>query len=451
MTAKKVLIVDDEADLCELIEITLMRMGINAQSALNLTDARLLFDNENFDLCITDMRLPDGNGIELVEYVQQHHPETPIAVLTAHGNMESAVRALKAGAFDFVSKPVDIQILRNLIATATSKLPQKHQNNSDKTIKNTITGRSPTIETLRKTIFKLARNQAPVFIHGESGSGKERVARMIHQQGARCKQAFVPVNCGAIPAELMESEFFGHIKGSFSGAHADKQGLFQAANGGTLFLDEIAELPLNMQVKLLRAIQEKSIRPVGATQEIPVDTRILSASHKNLLTLVAEGRFREDLYYRINVIELTVPALRERVEDIPLFVDQLLDTLTLKGALPQKPVIEKNALIALMAYPFPGNVRELENILERATALCDSNTITKADLQLKQNPQPAEEIRTIHHSNTPLEQTMDLAGQEKTSIMQALEKTRWNKTAAAKLLGLSLRQLRYRLQKLEIE
>lgn len=451
MMAKKVLIVDDETDLCELIEITLMRMGINSQSASNITDARLLLDSETFDCCITDMRLPDGNGIDLVEYVQQHYPGTPIAVITAHGNMESAVRALKAGAFDFVPKPVDIQILRNLIATATSKLPETPKNSTDKNKKTTITGHSPTIEALRKTIFKLARNQAPVFIHGESGAGKERVARMIHEQGGRCKNPFIPVNCGAIAAELMESEFFGHTKGSFTGAHADKQGLFQAANGGTLFLDEIAELPLNMQVKLLRAIQEKSVRPIGATEEIPVDARILSASHKDLVTLVADGLFREDLYYRINVIELTIPSLRERIDDIPLFIEQILDTLSKKSGLAQKPTIERNALIALMAYPFPGNVRELENILERALALCENNIITKTDLHLKQPPPPAKEKNPASDSVTPPVNPMDLAGQEKNSIMQALEKTRWNKTAAARLLGLSLRQLRYRLQKLGIE
>ena len=478
MTAKKVLIVDDEADICELIEITLMRMGIESQSALNISTARNLLENNHFDLCITDMRLPDGNGIELVEHVHQNYNGLPIAVITAHGNMESAVKALKAGAFDFVPKPVDIQILRSLVATATSSLPDNATENpqaassnetpdpsasstdtAETATKTSITGKSPIIEALRKNIFKLARNQAPVFIHGESGSGKERVARMIHEQGARCNGPFVPVNCGAIPAELMESEFFGHMKGSFSGAHADKQGLFQAANGGTLFLDEIAELPLNMQVKLLRAIQEKSARPVGASQESPVDVRILSASHKNLVTLVSQNLFREDLYYRINVIELTIPSLRERTEDIPLLVEQLLVILTAKAGIDNKPEIEKEALIALMAYPFPGNVRELENTLERAIAMCDNNVITKHDLHLKQiqavtekPPQDSPAAATADTTSTnEADNSLDLAGQEKQSIMQALEKTRWNKTAAARLLGLSLRQLRYRLQKLNIE
>ena len=448
MTAKKVLIVDDEADICELIEITLMRMDIASQSALNLTDAKLLLDTESFDLCLTDMRLPDGNGIELVEYVQKNYKELPIAVITAHGNMESAVKALKAGAFDFVSKPVDIQILRNLVSAATS-LPESTENKETDQNRISITGNSTAVKTLLKNISKLARNQAPVFIHGESGSGKERVARMIHQQGSRNDGPFVPVNCGAISAELMESEFFGHLKGSFTGAHSDKQGLFEAANGGTLFLDEIAELPLNMQVKLLRVIQEKAVRAVGAAQEKPVDARILSASHKNLVKLVTEGTFREDLYYRINVIELTIPSLRERKEDIPLFIEQLLNNLAEKMEM-EIPSIDSEAIKALQEYHFPGNVRELENILERAIALSDDGKISIQDLHLKSatgNGTNSEDTANETASIDP----MDLAGQEKHSIRQALEQTRWNKTAAAKLLGLSLRQLRYRLQKLDIE
>jgi len=444
MSAKKVLIVDDEVDICELIEITLMRMDIASQSAHNITDAKLLLETEHFDLCLTDMRMPDGNGIDLVSHVQQNHSELPIAVFTAHGNMESAVKALKAGAFDFVSKPVDIQILRNLVSAATT-LPEKTENKKTEKDQITITGESDVVKTLLNNIAKLARNQAPVFIHGESGSGKERVAKMIHQQGSRSEGPFVPVNCGAIPAELMESEFFGHLKGSFTGAHSDKEGLFQAANGGTLFLDEIAELPLNMQVKLLRVIQEKAVRAVGAAQENPVDVRILSASHKNLVKLVADGAFREDLFYRINVIELTIPSLRERQQDIPLFVEQLLVSLAQKMGV-EVPAIEIEAIKALQNYHFPGNVRELENILERAIALSDDDTISLQDLNLK--------IITENEASeptTPYVDPMDLAGQERQSIIQALEKTRWNKTAAAKKLGLSLRQLRYRLQKLDIE
>lgn len=448
MTAKKVLIVDDEADICELIEITLMRMDIASQSAHNITDAKLLLETEHFDLCLTDMRLPDGNGIELVEHVQQNYKDIPIAVFTAHGNMESAVKALKAGAFDFVSKPVDIQILRNLVSAATS-LPEKNDNKKTEDNRIKITGNSPAVKSLLKNITKLARNQAPVFIHGESGSGKERVARMIHQQGSRTDGPFVPVNCGAIPAELMESEFFGHLKGSYTGAHSDKEGLFQAANGGTLFLDEIAELPLNMQVKLLRVIQEKAVRAVGASQESPVDVRILSASHKNLVQLVSDGAFREDLYYRINVIELTIPSLRERSEDIPLFVEQLLENLADKMDM-EIPTLDDEALSALQNYHFPGNVRELENILERAIALSDDNIITNDDLHLKRTSNDSQSTDETTETSVSVD-ALDLAGQERQSIMQALEQTRWNKTAAAKLLGLSLRQLRYRLQKLDIE
>jgi len=444
MTAKKVLIVDDETDICELIEITLMRMEISSQSAQNITDAKLLLDTEAFDLCLTDMRLPDGNGIELVEYVQTKFKDLPIAVITAHGNMESAVSALKAGAFDFVSKPVDIQILRSLVSSATA-LPEQIDNKKTNNDQVSITGNSIAVKTLLNNIAKLARNQAPVFIHGESGSGKERVAKMIHQQGSRNNGSFIPVNCGAIPAELMESEFFGHIKGSFTGANADKEGLFQAANGGTLFLDEIAELPLNMQVKLLRVIQEKAVRQVGAAQEVPVDVRVLSASHKNLVKLVSEGSFREDLYYRINVIELTIPSLRERKEDIPLFVEMLLNTLS-ENTGKETPVIDDDAMIILQNYHFPGNVRELENILERAIALSDDNIIHIDDLNLKDRL-PDETIKDVITTTD----SMDLAAQERLSIMQALEQTRWNKTAAAKLLGLTLRQLRYRLQKLDIK
>ncbi len=447
MTAKHVLIVDDEPDICELIEITLARMGLTTQSANNLTDAKLVLASEKFDLCLTDMRLPDGNGIELVELMQRKYPQLPVAVITAHGNMETAVKALKAGAFDFVSKPVDLKILRNLVAAATT-LPQPSTEGKNQPKKTDITGNSLAINTVKANITKLARSQAPVFIHGESGSGKERVARMIHEQGSRANAAFTPVNCGAIPAELMESEFFGHTKGSFTGADSDKQGLFQAANGGTLFLDEIAELPLHMQVKLLRVIQEKAVKPVGAQRELPVDVRILSASHKNLAALIKEGRFREDLYYRINVIELTVPPLRDRSEDIPLLAKQLLEQLaekTERGTIPQ---LDAGVLEALTQYNYPGNVRELENILERALAMVEGNVLHKSDLRFgaAANTKPATDAQPKAN-----EKPLDLAHQEKNSIMHALEQTRWNKTAAAKLLGISLRQLRYRLEKLNIE
>jgi len=438
MSKKQVLIVDDEPDICELIEITLMRMGFQTRSAYTIADAYSLLKKASFDLCLTDMHLPDGNGIELVKYVQTNYPTLPIAVITAHGNMESAVKALKAGAFDFVSKPVDIHILRNLVSSATkfSSIEQKQE------AATTITGESDAVKHLLKQIEKLARSQAPVFIHGESGSGKERVANMIHQQSSRSEAPFVPVNCGAIPAELMESEFFGHIKGSFTGASTDKQGLFQAADGGTLFLDEIAELPMHMQVKLLRAIQEKAIRPVGTSHEISVDVRILSASHKNLAEQVKNSHFREDLYYRINVIDLAVPSLRERSEDIPLLAEQILQTLTAKINLKPVPSLDKSALSALRNYHFPGNIRELENILERALAMAENEVITLKDLHLKSDTVVTADATTS---------SIDLAGQEKKAIRQALETTRWNKTAAAKLLGLSLRQLRYRLEKLNLE
>ena len=446
MTAKHVLIIDDEPDICELIEITLARMGLNSRSAMNLADAVSLIDTEHFDLCLTDMRLPDGDGIEMVEYVQRKHPDVPIAVITAHGNMELAVKALKAGAFDFVSKPVDIQILRNLISSATT-LPAEG-NGSSSAARTTITGQSLVVGALLSKIAKVARSQAPVFIHGESGSGKERVARMIHEQGSRANAPFVPVNCGAIPAELMESEFFGHIKGSFTGAANDKEGLFLAAAGGSLFLDEVAELPLNMQVKLLRAIQEKAVRPVGAEHEIPVDVRIISASHNDLDQLVHDGLFRQDLYYRINVIDISVPSLRDRIEDIPLLTQQLLKSIAEKSGLDKTPGISKEAVDALADYTFPGNVRELENILERALALADHNVIEKKDLALGKSSQATAADTGTTTGESP---SLDLAGQEKNSIMQALEQTRWNKTAAAKLLGLSLRQLRYRLEKFGIE
>lgn len=447
MTTKNVLIIDDEPDICELIEITLMRMGLNSCSAQNLTDARLLLETENIDLCLTDMRLPDGNGIDMVEHIQLSYPDIPVAVITAHGNMELAVKALKAGAFDFVSKPVDIQILRNLVSAATT-LPEKKD--VPEPGKTTITGDSIVVQALRDKIGKLARSQAPVFIHGESGCGKERVASMIHEQGSRSSAPFIPVNCGAIPGELMESEFFGHLKGSFTGASTDKQGLFQAANGGTLFLDEVAELPLHMQVKLLRSIQEKSVRPIGSQQESSVDVRILSASHKDLDEEIRAGRFREDLYYRINVIELTVPSLRDRSEDIPLLTTQILQSLAQKSGLTSPPRLEKDAIATLIDQRFPGNVRELENILERSMALAENDSIGLEDLHLgraRTQKGPFSEKEQSDEKET----SMDLAGREIATIKQALEKTRWNKTAAAKLLGLSLRQLRYRLEKLNIE
>ncbi len=441
----RALVVDDEPDIRELLEITLMRMGIDADSAADLAAARARLERESFDVCLTDMRLPDGSGIDLVRHIQRRHPRLPVAVITAHGNMESAVEALKAGAFDFVSKPVDLKMLRKLINTALEVSGQAEVPAGEEQ----LLGRSAAMDSVRRTIAKVARSQAPVFIHGESGTGKELVARLIHGQGPRRDGPFVPVNCGAIPAELMESEFFGHLKGSFTGATRDKAGLFQAADGGTLFLDEVADLPLPMQVKLLRAIQEKAVRPVGAQREVPVDVRILSATHKDLAALVSAGQFRQDLYYRINVIALAVPPLRERREDIPALVDHLLARIAAQWQA-SPPQVAEDALAALAAYPFPGNVRELENILERAMTLCEGGVIHAADLQLDAAPAP---LPAADDGGAAVSQGLDpyLDTREREAILRALEQTRYNKTQAAKLLGISFRALRYRLKKLGIE
>ena len=430
------LIIDDEPDIRELLEITLTRMDVDCMPAENLQGAYTLLKNHKFDICLTDMRLPDGNGLELVAYIQENNPQLPVAVITAHGNMESAIHALKSGAFDFLSKPVDLEILRTLVRTAL-KLKGKEVEQG-----HSLIGKTEIIDTTRETISKLARSQAPVYISGESGTGKELVARMIHEQGARSSGKFVPVNCGAIPAELMESELFGHVKGSFTGAVSDKEGLFQVAEGGTLFFDEVAELPLHMQVKLLRAIQEKNIRPVGSTRELPVDVRILSATHQDLSVLVQEGKFRQDLYYRINVIELHIPSLRERRDDIPLLVTHILERLVDDDTGSQASLSDK-AMDALSQYHFPGNIRELENIIERAITLCETGVIHVDDLQLPSNGDVVEFKREDDHS---LDSYLDTV--ERQTILEALEKTRWNKTAAAKLLGISFRALRYRLEKL---
>ena len=444
----RALIVDDEPDIRELLEITLARMDIACRSAADLQQARDWLKREAFDLCLTDMRLPDGNGIDLVRHIQAACPELPVAVITAHGNMESAIEALKAGAFDFVSKPVDLHMLRDLVSTA---LKVDRRPAQEKPVDRTasLLGVSPVIRQTRQTITKLARSQAPVYISGESGAGKELAARLIHENGPRADKPFVPVNCGAIPAELVESEFFGHVKGSFTGATRDKQGLFQAADGGTLFLDEVADLPLDMQVKLLRAIQEKAVRPVGSQQEIPVNVRILSATHKNLHQLVENGQFRQDLYFRINVIELRMPPLRERPEDIPLLVEHFLRKIARDWGT-DVPRLDAAALQALKAYRFPGNVRELENILERAMTLCEDNRITEADLRLTHGNEPLSgEFDQPELPGGDLESA--LGATEKEAILRALEQTRYNKTAAARLLGLTFRQLRYRIKKYGIE
>ncbi|HEC17673.1 MAG TPA: sigma-54-dependent Fis family transcriptional regulator [Sedimenticola sp.] len=441
------LIVDDEPDIRELLEITLGRMDIETRTAADLAQAQALLKQEHFHLCLTDMRLPDGSGIELVEHITRRYPALPVAMITAHGNMESAIQALKAGAFDFVSKPVDLQVLRRLVEAALKlRQPPKSQPKKapEAATAPKLLGESDAIESIRTMIAKLARSQAPVYISGESGTGKELAARLIHAQGPRADGEFVAVNCGAIPPELMESEFFGHRKGSFTGAVTDKEGLFQAADGGTLFLDEVADLPVPMQVKLLRAIQEKTVRPIGAQQETPIDVRILSATHKDLAEMVKKNEFRQDLFYRINVIELHLPALRERKGDIPLLANHILAGLAEKNGLAGVQ-IEKHAMEALCDYGFPGNIRELENILERAVTLCEDNRVRLEDLQLPETPPE----QAAHLSGKPLED--HLGDIERQAIIKALEETRWNRTAAARKLGISFRALRYRLSKLGLD
>jgi len=458
MTNQTVLIVDDEPDIRELLDITLSRMGLDTNCAATLAEAKAMVKDIQPDLCLTDMRLPDGNGITLVEYIQSEFPNIPVAMITAHGSVETAISALKSGAFDFISKPIELESLRNLVNTAlqldddTSKLTDA--------VDHDLIGSAPAIKKLREQISKLARGQAPVHIKGESGSGKEVVARLIHNNGPRSTGSFVAVNCGAIPPELMESELFGHVKGSFTGAAQDKIGLFQAAAGGTLFLDEVADLPLLMQVKLLRAIQEKSVRPVGANEEQPTDIRLLSATHKDLAGEVEAGRFRNDLYYRINVIDVHVPSVRDRAEDIPVLAKALLQRIAAEEG-NENAQLDTTALKALSAYSFPGNVRELENMLERALALSDGETISADDLQFATSGKTS--AASPKHSSTDgngqnwsvTDAYGDMEGYlediERNILSTALEESRWNKTATAKILGISFRSLRYRLKKLGLD
>ncbi len=477
------LIIDDEPDIRELIAMTLSRMGLDYHTAANLEEARQLLNVYHFDVCLTDMRLPDGNGVEFVRYAQSKNPNLPIAVITAHGNMEAAVDAMKNGAYDFVSKPVDIQQLRQLVVQAIALNNEEASNepnfNADKDALETndsldktddvsagslhdlshrqdtglennnvigsdkLVGGSAPMKSLRQMITKVSRTNAPVWITGESGTGKELIARLIHENGPRSANAFVAINCGAIPSELMESEMFGHRRGSFTGANTDKEGLFQHANGGTLFLDEVAELPLHMQVKLLRAIQERSVRPVGANEETAVDARILSASHKDLAKEVEAGRFRHDLYYRLNVIKLHSPSLRARSQDIPELCQSILAKLAAQHGNEQCMSISEQALETLIAYDFPGNVRELENVLERSIAMADTDTITVEDLSLPEN---------INEESTNRPSLTSVSGNSETNrIMDALNNARWNRKQAAKELGLTYRQLRYRIQQLGID
>lgn len=438
---QRVLIVDDEPDIRELLTLSLSRMDLDSDAAGTLNEAREHIERRSFDLCLTDMRLPDGDGIDLVRYVQKIRPEMPVAVITAFGNVETAVEALKAGAYDFVSKPLKLEELRNLVSSALKLATGRKDRHS----RDALLGDSEPMRRIRTMIDKLARSQAPVYIRGESGTGKELAARMIHDKSARADGPFVPINCGAVPPELMESEFFGHAKGSFTGATADKAGLFQAADGGTLFLDEIVDLPLAMQVKLLRAIQEKSVRPVGAQREIPVNVRILSAARQSLLTETEAGRFRQDLYYRIHVIELFIPPLGQRPEDLPPLIEHLLGQL--RGRLGHPLAVEEEVYRRLEDYPFPGNVRELENILERAAALSETSTISVQDLDLasRGDDAPAARAGAYLPGEEPLSDYLERT--EKQALVEALERAGHNKTAAAKLLRLSFRSFRYKLDK----
>ncbi len=464
MTAKHVLIVDDEADIRELLVLTLMRMGVEADSAASCEHAFARLAERSYDLCLTDMRLPDGDGLRVLQHIAEHHGNTPVAVITAFGSTENAVAALKAGAFDYISKPIQLKQLREVI-TAALNLPRTPAERGERTERNErskkaaadkangagprLLGESAPIARARDMIGKLARSQAPVYIAGESGTGKEVAARLIHSGSARREAQFVAVNCGAIPENLMESEFFGYKKGAFTGADGDKDGFLHAADGGTLFLDEVGDLPLLMQVKLLRVIQEKKVRKLGDTGEFQVDFRIISATHKNLNDKVAAGEFRQDLFYRLNVIELKMPSLREIPEDIPLMVQKVLERLALQVGTPV-PELAAGALNALVGYDYPGNVRELENILERALALCDGKVIREADLYLTEGREPMSASSGVIGERTmPLHEYLDQI--ERQQIMKALESTRFNKTAAAKVLGITFRSLRYRLDRLGIE
>lgn len=441
MLSRTVLIIDDEADILELLEISLIRMGLDVVKADTVALAIEIIKQQNFALCLTDMRLPDGDGLDVVRFIQQTQPSLPVAVLTAHGNTDNAVAALKAGAFDYINKPVTLEQLRALVKSAL-KIPEVNNSNTQ-----TLVGTSPMMQQARELIAKLARTQAPVYITGESGSGKELAARLIHQQSNRANMAFVPVNCGAIPESLMESEFFGYKKGAFTGADSERDGFFQAAQGGTIFLDEVADLPLLMQVKLLRVIQEKKVRKLGSSIEEPVDVRVISATHQSLTRCVEEGRFRQDLFYRLNVISLKMPALRDMREDVADVALTLLVRLAQEAGM-AVPTLTAAAIRALAQYDFPGNVRELENILERALALAATSAIDVADLHL--TPTAEEQVlERIAGAKWPLQDYLD--GLEREAITEALVQTRYNKTAAAKLLGITFRALRYRLERLNIE
>jgi two-component system response regulator PilR (NtrC family) len=438
------LIVDDETDIRELLVMTLERMDIETYSACCVEEAKILLAQRAYGLCISDMQMPDGTGLDLLHYINQFHTGLPAAIITAHGSAENAVCALKAGAFDYLSKPISLKQLRPVVESALKLTTQTNQSQPNML---EMIGDSEQINHVRMMIAKLARSQAPVYISGESGSGKELAANLIHKNSSRADGAFIAVNCGAIPENLMESEFFGYKKGAFTGANQDKEGMFQAANGGTLFLDEVADLPLLMQVKLLRAIQEKKVRMVGSTTEEAVDVRIISATHKNLAEMMDNGQFRKDLYYRLNVIQLKMPALRDRPADIPLIANMLLNKLCTNQQI-AAPTIDSGALAYISSLPFSGNVRELENMLERAVALCNGEVITIDDLMIEDDAAARFMNGEFDDQADELTLTDYLENVEKKAIIQALNKTNNNKTAAAKLLGVTFRTLRYRLAKL---
>ena len=447
MTKSQILVVDDEADIRELLGMTLTRMGLEAHCAGTTAEALALLGKHQYELCLTDMRLPDGDGLAVLAHVSKHHPNLPVAVITAHGSTENAVAALKAGAFDYLAKPLALNQLRTLVRSALKLSDSNRRADAqEQSALPVLIGNSSIMQATRTLIERLARSQAPIHVTGESGSGKELAARLIHLKGSRRDGPFVAVNCGAIPEALMESEFFGYRKGAFTGALADRDGFFQAASGGTLFLDEVADLPLQMQVKLLRAIQEKKVRKVGATGEEAVDVRIISATHRNLGDEVKGGAFRQDLYYRLNVIELKMPSLREMREDIPLLAQAVLERQC-EGREPPRLALE--AQIGLSRYDFPGNVRELENILERALALATGEEITAADLQLASRATGAAGEQASDVAGLPLQDRLDAI--ERKAIFDALEQTHYNRTAAAKVLGITFRALRYRMERLGIK
>ncbi|MBV8464347.1 MAG: sigma-54-dependent Fis family transcriptional regulator [Burkholderiales bacterium] len=442
----RVLVIDDEPDLRELVELTLIKMGLDVVTASGVAEAKECLDQESVDLCLTDMRMSDGSGLDVVRYIETKGYDVPVAVITAYGSLDNAVEALKAGAFDYLAKPVSLDQLRTLVrsALALDRSPVKVKAAAGE---RPFIGESPPLMNALGLIEKLSRNLAPVYITGESGSGKERAARLIHSQSARADKPFVAVNCGAIPENLMESEFFGYKKGAFTGADAERDGFFQAADQGTLFLDEVADLPLTMQVKLLRAIQEKHVRKLGDTKEVAIDVRIVCATHQDLAKCVDEGRFRQDLYYRLNVIELKMPALREMREDIPAVASGVLSRIAKHNGV-EEPQFAPEALKALAAYDFPGNVRELENILERALALCDGKRISPDDLQLRRADTGDMASDIPVGDKYPLQDYLDRV--ERDAILEALDKTRFNRTQAAKILGVTFRSLRYRMERLGI-